>query len=149
MVVSWLVVPDTFSSAWHICYLPIPKSSLHNDIGVGFLEVYPVMRHCRIGLFNVRWFNSMSALCCVIMRMYFNGKHTWEWILPIPHLKKKKTPNTNVFVKSYMKDEWKLNSGPNIRFVTYFQGQSVKYSPQRVGLQHQMRHDDVIQIVKK
>jgi len=29
------------------------------------------------------------------------------------------------------------------------QGTSVKYSPQRVGLSHQMNHDDVIQIVKK
>lgn len=28
-------------------------------------------------------------------------------------------------------------------------GTSVKYSPQRVGIQHQMHHDDVIQIVKK
>lgn len=28
-------------------------------------------------------------------------------------------------------------------------GKSVKYSPQRVGLQHRMCHDDVIQIVKK
>ncbi|XP_014784775.1 developmentally-regulated GTP-binding protein 2 [Octopus bimaculoides] len=28
-------------------------------------------------------------------------------------------------------------------------GSSVKYSPQRVGIQHQMHHDDVIQIVKK
>lgn len=28
-------------------------------------------------------------------------------------------------------------------------GTSVKYSPQRVGLSHQMNHDDVIQIVKK
>lgn len=29
------------------------------------------------------------------------------------------------------------------------QGTSVKYSPQRVGVGHQMQHDDVIQIVKK
>ena len=30
-----------------------------------------------------------------------------------------------------------------------WQGTSVKYNPQRVGLSHQMNHDDVIQIVKK
>lgn len=28
-------------------------------------------------------------------------------------------------------------------------GTSVKYSPQRIGLQHLMNHDDVIQVVKK
>ena len=30
-----------------------------------------------------------------------------------------------------------------------FQGTSTKYSPQRVGLQHQMHDEDVIQIIKK
>ena len=34
-------------------------------------------------------------------------------------------------------------------FKLNFQGTSTKYSPQRVGLQHVMHDEDVIQIVKK
>ena len=30
-----------------------------------------------------------------------------------------------------------------------FQGTSTKYSPQRVGIQHQMNDEDIIQVVKK
>lgn len=37
----------------------------------------------------------------------------------------------------------------NCSSLCLFQGTSTKYSPQRVGLQHQMHDEDVIQIIKK
>jgi len=50
-------------------------------------------------------------------------------------------------VKSYMLQY--INSIQYSVNCLMFQGQSVKFSPQRVGLHHMMCHDDVIQVVKK